>query len=157
MSNDDLKTLRKQLASALTGGESHITFDKVVTDFPAKARGEKPAGAPHSAWELVEHMRIAQRDILDFSRDAKHKSPKFPEGYWPKSATPEDDAAWKKSVEAFEEDSKEMGRLIESGELFTAFAHGDGQNLLREALLVTTHNSYQLGQLVFLKRMLEKG
>ncbi len=154
MSNDDLKALRKQLASAIYGGESHITFDKVVKDFPADARGAKPEGVPHSAWELIEHMRIAQRDILDFSRDPKHRSPNFPEGYWPSSDKPPSDTAWDESVRAFEQDAKELKKLIEHGDLFAAFAHGEGQTLLREALLVANHNSYELGQVVFLKRML---
>ncbi len=154
MSNDELKILRQQLASGIGGGESHITFDKAIKDFPAPERGTKPAGAPHSAWELVEHMRIAQHDILEFSQNPDHKSPKFPEGYWPATAVPPDASAWDKTVKAFERDAKELAKLIETGDLFTAFAHGDGQTLLREALITATHNSYHLGELVFLKRML---
>ncbi len=154
MGNDDLKKLGKQLVGALSGGESHITFDKVVKDFPAEARASKPHGAPHSAWELIEHMRIAQRDILDFSRNPKHESPEFPDGYWPASEAPPSEAAWDQSVQAFQRDAKELGQLLETGDLFTPFPHGDGQTLLREALLVANHNSYELGQLVFLKRML---
>ena len=154
MSNDDTKALRKQLASAIYGGESHITFDKAVKDFPVDARGAKPEGVPHSAWELIEHMRIAQRDILNFSRDPKHKSPKFPEGYWPKSDKPPSEAAWEESVKAFEQDAQELTKLIEQGDLFTPLSQGEGQTLLREVLLVANHNSYELGQVVFLKRML---
>ncbi|MDQ2776349.1 MAG: DinB family protein [Acidobacteriota bacterium] len=154
MSNDDLTILRKQLVSALGGGESHIIFEAAVKDFPPEHRGAKPAGAPHSAWELIEHMRIAQRDIIDFVRDPRHKSPHFPEGYWPKTSTPADEAAWAKTVQGFESDRKELAQLIEKDDLFTALPHGDGQTLLREALLVANHNSYELGQVVFLKRML---
>lgn len=154
MNNDKLKILRDQLVSAIGGGESHITFEKVVKDFPPAARGQKPQGAPHSAWELVEHMRIAQRDILDFARDANHQSPAFPDGYWPKTEAPPSDDAWQKSVSAFEQDAKELAQLIRNSDLFTPFPHGDGQILLREAILVANHNSYELGQLVFLKRML---
>lgn len=154
MSNDDLTILRKQLVSALSGGESHITFDKVVKDFPPEARGAKPHKAPHSAWELVEHMRIAQRDILDFARDPNHQSPEFPKGYWPASESPPSEAAWKHSVDAFQRDGKELGQLLQTADLFAALPHGQGQTLLREALVAANHNSYQLGQLVFLKRML---
>ena len=154
MSNDDLTILRKQLVSALSGGESHITFDKVVKDFPPEARGAKPHETPHSAWELVEHMRIAQRDILDFARDPNHQSPEFPAGYWPDREAPSSEAAWKQSVEAFQRDGKEFGQLLEKADLFVPLTHGQGQTLLREALVAANHNSYQLGQLVFLKRML---
>ncbi len=155
MNSDQEKALRKQLAGGLSGGESHTTFDKVVKDFPVQARGAKPAGAPHSAWELVEHMRIAQRDILDFSRNAKHTSPKFPEGYWPKSAAPPNEQAWDESVKAFQEDENAFAKLLQEADLFTPLAQGDGQTLLREAVVLANHNSYQLGQLVFLKRMIE--
>ena len=154
MNNDELKTLREQLTTALGGGESHITFDKVVKDFPPGARGQKPQGAPHSAWQLVEHMRIAQRDILEFSRNPNHHSPKFPDGYWPETEAPQNDDAWRKSVSAFEQDFQELAQLIRNSDLFTPFPHGDGQTLLREAIVVANHNSYHLGELVFLKRML---
>jgi DinB superfamily len=154
MSNDDLKMLRKQLVNALSGGESHTTFDKVVKDFPPQARGTKPHNTPHSAWELVEHMRIAQRDILDFARDPKHQSPEFPKGYWHESESPPSEAAWKQSVDAFQRDSKELGQLLETADLFASLPHGQGHTLLREAVVAANHNSYQLGQLVFLKRML---
>ena len=127
MNDDDLKTLRKQLVSAISGGESHITFDKVLSDFPRAMRGAKPEGAPHSAWELIEHMRITQRDILDFVRDPQHQSPQFPEGYWPKSSTPPSAEAWDACVRAFQEDSRELAHLIEEADLFTPFPHGSGQ------------------------------
>jgi hypothetical protein len=154
MDDDDLKQVRRQLGSAISGGESHITFEKVVKDFPVESRGVKPQGAPHTAWELVEHMRIAQRDILEFSHDARHQSPEFPEGYWPQTAAPPDAKAWDASVAAFLRDEQELKSLVHKADLFTPFEHGEGQNLLREALLVANHNSYELGQLVFLKRML---
>ena len=147
--------MRKQLASALSGAESHITFDKALSDFPHSMRGAKPHGAPHSAWELIEHMRIAQRDILDFIRDPQHESPAFPDGYWPPTPTPPSNEAWDACVRAFQEDRRELERLIEKADLFAPFPHGSGQTLLREAIVAANHNSYQLGQVVFLKRMLE--
>ncbi len=156
MSTQETETLRTQLATAMSGRESHIDFDSAMKDFPAEARGAKPAGAPHSAWELVEHMRIAQHDILEFSRNSQHKSPKWPDEYWPKTAAPPDAKAWDAAVKSFGQDAREFSKLVEDvqQDLFKPFAYGDGQTLLREALLVATHNSYHLGQLIFLKKML---
>ncbi|MBV9762306.1 MAG: DinB family protein [Acidobacteriaceae bacterium] len=149
-------TLRAQLVTAMSGRESQVEFASAVQDFPPDLRGTKPAGAPHSAWQLLEHMRIAQHDILEFSRNAHHKSPKWPEGYWPSAAEPPDAKAWDSCIQAFERDARELDRLIEDSkhDLFQPIPHGDGQTLLREALLVATHNSYHLGQLVFLKKIL---
>lgn len=148
--------LRQGLVDAMRGHQAHADFDSVIENFPPEMRGAKLHGVPHSAWELLEHMRIAQRDILDFSRDADHHSPDWPEGYWPKSSAPPNAAAWETSVKAFQNDSLEMNKLVQDlqGNLFQPFEHGDGQTLLREALLVASHNSYHLGQIVFLKKML---
>jgi DinB superfamily len=156
MNHDESDSLRKMLVDAMRGHQSHLDFDAALKDFPAETRSVKPPGAPHTAWQLLEHMRIAQRDILDFSRDPKHKSPEWPEGYWPPSEAPPDDAAWEASVRAFQNDAREFNKLVSdpAEDLFKPFAHGDGQTLLREALLTATHNSYHLGQLVFLKKML---
>ena len=141
----------------MRGHNAHIEFDAAVKDFPVEARGVRPAGAPHSAWELLEHLRIAQHDILEFCRNPRHKSPKWPEGYWPKSEAPPDAKAWDASVKAFQRDARDVNELVRDGgqDLFRAFEHGDGQTLLREALLVASHNSYHLGQLVFLKKMVK--
>ncbi len=156
MSTKESDVLRSQLVDAMRGHHAHIDFDAAVKDFPVEAQGVKPAGAPHSAWQLLEHLRIAQHDILEFCRNPKHKSPNWPEGYWPNTEAPPDAKAWDASVKAFQQDAREMDKLVEDGEqnLFRAFEHGDGQTLLREALLVASHNSYHLGQLVFLKKML---
>ncbi len=154
MSTKETDPLRAQLVTAMSGRESHIDFSSAIRDFPVEGRGEKPEGAPHSAWELLEHMRIAQHDILEFCRNAKHKSPKWPEGYWPKMEAPPDEKAWDAAVASFQQDARELSKLVEdpTQDLFKALEHGEGQTLLREALLVATHNSYHLGQLVFLKK-----
>lgn len=154
MSTKDTETLRAQLVVAISGRESHIDFASAVSDYPIEARGRKAVGVPHSAWELLEHMRIAQHDILEFSRNPQHKSPKWPDGYWPKSETPPDEQAWDESVASFKRDAADLEKLIEDphSDLFKTFTRGEGQTLLREALLVATHNSYHLGQLVFLKK-----
>ncbi|MGA8027997.1 MAG: DinB family protein [Bryobacteraceae bacterium] len=157
--NESDATLRALLVAAMRDGQSHINFDSAVGDFPMDLRGSKAAGAPHSAWQLLEHMRIAQRDILEFSRDPNYKSPKWPEGYWPPIAIPPSTAAWDESIDAFRKDAQGLSDLIQDvqQDLFKPFEHGDGQTLLREALLVATHNSYHLGQFVFLKKMLAGG
>jgi hypothetical protein len=152
--NDDL--LRKQILELLRGGSSHLNFDTAIADLPVKLRGAKPAGLDFTAWRLLEHMRIAQWDILEFSRNPKYVSLEFPAGYWPKTDAPPNDAAWKKSVAAFRADLKAMQRLVEDPEtdLFARIPWGDGQTILREALLVADHNGYHLGQMVMLRRLL---
>ena len=148
--------LREQLVTAMRGDQSHIVFDAVVKDFPAEWAGVRPKGAPHTAWQLLEHMRIAQHDILEFSRNPKHQSPKWPEGYWPATDSPPNDKAWKASIAAFRKGAKAMDGLIGDlgRNLFKAIEGGQGQTLLREALVLAAHNSYHLGQLEYLKKML---
>ena len=152
----DRDALRKHVLELLGGGSAHVDFDSVVGGFPVQRAGEKPAGAAHTAWQLLEHMRIAQWDILEFSRDPKHVSPPWPEGYWPQSEAPPSKTAWNKSVRAFRADLKAMQDLVADpgANLFARIPHGEGQTILREALLVADHNSYHLGQLMFLRRLL---
>jgi DinB superfamily len=148
--------LREHVVSLLTGGHAHAMFEDAVKDLPVELRGKTPKGGDHSPWELLEHLRIAQWDILEFSRDPHYRSPKFPEGYWPKTKAPEDEKAWDKSVRAFRRDLKEMCELVrnESTDLFAVIPHGDGQTVLREALLTADHNAYHIGQLVLVRKML---
>jgi len=156
MSTSQQAALREQLEHALRGDQSHIEFDAMIADFPIEQAGVKPHGAPHSAWQLLEHLRIAQHDILEFSRDPKHKSPPWPEGYWPKTEVPPNAHAWSESVAAFQKEFKAMQKLISdpTSDLYAAIEGGDGQTLLREAIVLAAHNSYHLGQLMFLKKML---
>jgi len=148
--------LRKHLLDLFEGGEAHLDFDSALDRFPPERAGERPAGSPHSVWQLLEHIRIAQWDILEFSRNPKHVSPEWPAGYWPPTEGPPDTAAWKASIRAFHADRKAMKDLIAdpANDLFARIAHGDGQTLLREALLIADHNSYHLGQLVTVRRLL---
>jgi hypothetical protein len=150
------QALREQLASLLKGGEAHVHFMDAIEGFPEAKRGAFAAGLRHTGWQLLEHVRIAQWDILEFSRNAKHVSPGFPEGYWPKTPVPPDEAAWAKSVEGFQHDLQEMTKLVknEKTDLYAAIRHGDGKTILREALLLADHNAYHLGQLVDLRRAL---
>ena len=148
MAND--KALREHLLKLLEGKGAHVDFDTAVKKASVAARGKRPKGAAHSPWEILEHMRIAQSDILEFSRDAKHVSPEWPSGYWPKSAAPPNRTAWNKSVSAFRADHAAMCALVadESTDLDAPIPHGDGQTILREALLVADHNAYHVGALV---------
>ncbi|MGB0037101.1 MAG: DinB family protein [Candidatus Acidiferrales bacterium] len=152
----DEKALREQLRRALAWGEAHVDWKKAFAGLEEKQRGAKPGGAPYSAWELLEHVRIGQWDILEFCRDAKHKSPDWPSGYWPKSAAPPNPAAWEKSVKAFEQDLEAVGKLVTDPktDLLAPIPHGSGQTILREALLVADHNSYHLGQFVMLRKLM---
>jgi len=155
MSND--KALREHLVTELLQSDhAHVDFDAAVKDFPSALRGTRPKGFPHSPWEILEHLRLAQWDILEFSRDPKHVSPKFPEGYWPSSPTPPHESAWENSADDIRAELKAMIKLVEneSTDLFSKIPHGDGQTILREALVFADHNSYHLGQLVLLRRLL---
>lgn len=142
------------LVDALRGHQAHTDFDSALEDFPVEARGWKPHGGTHTAWELLEHMRMSQWDILEFSRNPKHQSPEWPEGYWPKTEAPPSDKAWNDSVKAFQRGAAEFNKLVQDlqNKLLEPFEHGDGQTLLREALLVICHNSYHLGQLMYVKK-----
>ena len=155
MPDQSTEQLRQQLADAMCGHQAHIDFDSAIEDFPPEIQGIKPPGAPHTAWQLLEHMRIAQHDILEFSRNPEYKSPKWPDDYWPKTEAPPNSEAWANSVKSFRQDAKEMIKLVRDPkkDLFRPFTHGSGQTLLREALLVVSHNSYHLGQLMFLKKL----
>ena len=148
--------LREHVLELLSGEHAHASFEQVVTDFPPKLRGERPAGLLHSAWMLLEHMRIAQWDILDFSRNPKYRTAKWPDDYWPKSPSPPSNAAWNDSVKRFEEDLEAMKQLVRNPEtdLFARIPWGDGQTILREALLVADHNSHHLGQLIDVRKLL---
>jgi len=154
MAND--KALRQHVLSLLKGGNAHVDFDSAFKDLPAGLRGKRPKGTQHSLWEVLEHLRIAQWDILEFSRDPKHKSPEFPDGYWPRTPAPPDETAWDESLRSFRKDLKAMCDLVadESTDLFAKIPHGDGQTILREALLTADHNAYHLGEAVLLRRLL---
>jgi len=148
--------LRQHLVNLLRGRGAHVDFEKAMAGLPAALRGARHAKLPFTPWRLLEHMRIAQWDILEFSRDAKHVSPEWPEGYWPTSDGPASAAAWEASVAAFRRDLARMEALVKNPRtnLYARIPHGTGQTILREALLVADHNSYHLGQLVLLRRLL---
>jgi hypothetical protein len=154
MSND--KALRQHLANLLSSDGAHLNLRQAIAGLPPSLRGAKPDAAPRSPWELLEHIRMAQWDILEFSRNPKHVSPDWPAGYWPKSAAPPTAAAWDKSVKEVERDLEAMKKLVLNPEtdLFAKIPHGSGQTILREALLIADHNAYHVGQIVLLRRLL---
>lgn len=150
------KILREHLLNLLSGRGAHVDWKASFHDVPPKLRGVRPSGLPYSLWELLEHMRLAQWDILEFSRDAKHVSPDWPAGYWPGSEAPPDAKAWDKSLKSFEKDLGAMKKLVANPktDLFSKIPHGTGQTVLREALLVADHNAYHLGQVLAVRRLL---
>ena len=152
----DLAALRAHLVRVLDSHDAHVDFQSAVTDIPADRRGEQPEGLPFSPWQLLEHMRIAQHDILDFCRNPKYQEMHWPDDYWPKTPAPPDAAAWEASVSAFRDDLEAMKQLASDPtlDLFAKIPHGSGQTYLREVLLVADHNAYHLGQLIAVRRLL---
>jgi hypothetical protein len=152
---DDQKGLREHVLELLEGKSAHIDLETAINGFPVSKINTRVENSPHTAWELLEHIRIAQWDILEFSRDSEHESPEFPDGYWPKGEGTHEE--WRKSVGQVFGDLQQMRDLVadDKTDLFAKIPHGDGQTVLREALLVADHNAYHLGQLMLLCRMLE--
>jgi len=152
----DEKVLRQHVLELLAGGHAHADLKTALAGLPPQLRGKKPKGAEHTAWQLLEHIRIAQWDILEFSRNPNHVSPKWPEGYWPKTEAPPSAAAWNTSIRKTQADQKAMEKLVTSTktDLLAPIPHGTGQTVLREALLLADHNAYHVGQLVLLRRLL---
>ncbi|HEV8583042.1 MAG TPA: DinB family protein [Thermoanaerobaculia bacterium] len=153
---DQDRILRDHLLELLRGGSAHLDFEKAIGGLSPELRGAKAPGLPHTVWQLLEHLRIAQWDILGFSRNPDHVSPPWPEGHWPESAAPPDDAAWDRSVETFLTELQEMQDLVADPktDLYAKIPWGDGQTILREAMLVADHNAYHLGQIVSVRQAL---
>lgn len=148
--------LRDHVIYLLRGGGAHLSFDEALAGLPRKSRGAKPSNIPHTPWRLLEHLRLAQWDILDFCINPQYQERSFPDDYWPRSDAPPDDAAWEDSIKRFHADLARIEKLVADPEsdLFARIPWGDGQTLLREALLVADHNAYHVGELVTLRRAL---
>lgn len=148
--------LRQHLVALLDGRQAHLNYDDILQDVPFAMQGKTAPGSPHTLWQLLEHLRIAQWDILEFSRDAQHVSPEFPKGYWPETSEPPASKSWLESVSSFTSDLEGMKQLVlaPSTDLYVPIPHGNGQTILREALLVADHNAYHLGQMLLLRRQL---
>jgi hypothetical protein len=155
MDKDD--SVRKHVLYLLRDGGAHMSFDDFVGSFPADLCNRKIDGLPYTAWQVLEHMRLAQWDILEFRRVASHVSPEFPKGYWPEPEEPGTPALWQKTIDEFQNDLKQMEALVEdpSTDLYAKIPHGDGQTILREALLIADHNAYHLGALAVMARIVK--
>jgi uncharacterized damage-inducible protein DinB len=153
---DTTVALRHQLSLLLERSEAHTGFDAAVAEIPPESRGTRPTGLPHSAWELLEHIRLAQRDILEFCQEADYVKRAWPADYWPSTPGPPSLEAWDESVDAVRRDREELQRMIEDPEvdLLDTVPHGNTQTYLREALLVADHNAYHVGQLMVVRRLL---
>ena len=147
-------TLRAELAELLTSSGAHADFDKAVKGFPLEDAGKLPKGVTWSAWQLLEHMRIAQADILEYVSTPDYREKKWPEEYWPKSPSPPSKKAWTESVRAFKSDQKKLAAMLETSDPLRPIPFANNKTLLKEILLVTDHNAYHLGELVLLRKLL---
>lgn len=149
-----MKDLVAELKTLLKGGVAHVGLKDATSGIPFQLLGEAPQGLPYSIWQLVEHIRIAQWDMLEFSRDPEHISPEWPKGYWPSESAPSDEATWQKTLEKIENDLAAFLNLLETEDLYQPFEHGSGQNILREALQIADHNAYHVAEIVIIRRLL---
>ena len=148
------QTLVHELIWLLEGGGAHAGFDEALDGLPEELRGKKVDKLPYSIWQLVEHIRIAQWDMVKFSQHEKHISPPWPEGYWVKETAPDDDEAWVKSIQQINDDRNDFIDLLKSENIYTKFPHGDGQSILREALQIADHNAYHIAEIIVIRRLL---
>lgn len=151
---DDHKILIEELIKLLNGGSAHAGFDEAITGLPKEARRIKPDKLPYSIWQLVEHIRIAQCDMLEFSKSEKHRSPAWPDEYWVKETAPAGEAEWEKSVKQINDDRNGFINLLKHGDIYKAIPHGDGQSILREALQIADHNAYHNAEIIVIRRLL---
>lgn len=152
--NNEHKILIEEIVHLLQGGNAHANIKKALDGLPKNQRGAKPDKLPYSIWQLVDHIRIAQWDMLEFCKDGSHQSPEWPDGYWPKETEPGSDEAWDQSVNQINKDLDELIELVKTGDLFTRIPHGDGQHILREALQAADHMAYHIAEIIVIRRLL---
>ncbi len=152
--SDHSRSLVNEIIKLMNGGTAHASLEDALKDLPAEQRGERPHGLPYSIWQLVEHIRIAQWDMLEFSKDALHESPKWPEEYWPKETAPASEEAWNNSLAQIKKDLQEMTELVKTEDLHKPIPHGTGQTLLREALQIADHTGYHIAEIIVIRRLL---
>jgi hypothetical protein len=143
-----------ELVKLLNGGSAHASLDHALDGLPANLRGIKPEKLPYTIWQLVEHIRIAQWDMLKFSKDANHESPQWPDGYWVKDPAPKDEKEWTQSLKQISEDKEEFIGLLMSSDIYEKIPHGHGQSILREALQIADHNAYHTAEIIVIRRLL---
>lgn len=149
-----MKELIEELKKLLNGGGAHVGLKDVTKGVPFKMLGEVPHGLPYSIWQLVEHIKITQWDMLEFSRNPNHISPEWPKGYWPVERAPASETAWESTLKQVDDDLKAFLCLVEKEDLYQPFQNGSGQNLLREALQIADHNAYHIAEIVMIRRLL---
>lgn len=156
MTVTETEALRAHLVKALEGRQAHVDLETTLAKIAFEDLGQRPKGASYTLWEVLEHLRLAQWDIVEFSKSPGHVSPEYPEGYWPESRAPEDEAEWRQCRDAILADLEAMKALVSDAgvDLFAAIPNGEGQTVLREAMLVADHNAYHLGQIVLMMKML---
>ncbi len=148
--------VREQLIDLLTGGNAHMPFDQAVENFPVEAMNVEAPNIPYTPWRLLEHMRIAQWDILEFIRNPKHVSPPWPEGYWPPADARADQERWNRTVQEFRSDQRVLQKMVQdpANDLYASLPHAEGYNLLREILVAADHNAYHLGEFGLIRQAL---
>jgi hypothetical protein len=148
--------LRDQLLALLDGGHAHMPFDMIVAEMPLGATNSKPPNFNYTPWHLLEHMRLAQHDILEFIRDPEYQSPPWPEGFWPPEDKTTDEAGWQRSVSRFQADLAAIRELVRSKDtdFFAPIPHARDYTIFREVLVVADHNAYHLGELITLRQVL---
>jgi hypothetical protein len=151
---DSHEILIREIIKFLQDGGAHASLDDALSGLPAALRGKKPDNLPYSIWQLVEHIRIAQWDMLEFCKDANHKSLKWPEEYWPKETSPANDSAWENSITQINADLEEFIQLLNSANIYQKLPHGQGQSILREALQIGDHNAYHIAEIIMIRRLL---
>jgi uncharacterized damage-inducible protein DinB len=154
--SDSLDPLRDHLVRLLDWHEAHVAFDEAIDGVGPAHRSVTPPGLPYSPWQLLEHLRITQHDILDFCVNSRYKDKKWPDDYWPASTEPPSEAAWDESVASYVRDREALKQLVRDPktDFYAKIAHGTGQTYLREFLLVADHNAYHVGQIVLVRRLL---
>jgi len=151
---DNSQILLTEIIQLLNGGTAHAKLDDALNGLPANLRGERPHGLPYSIWQLVEHIRIAQLDMLEFSKDGNHQSPKWPDEYWPTETEPANEEAWEASIAQSKKDLNELIELVKNGNLYEPIPHGTGQTILREALQAADHTAYHVAEIIVLRRLM---
>lgn len=151
---DKHDNLIDELVHLLQGGGAHANLEKALAGLPPKLRGAKVENVPYTIWQLLEHIRIAQWDMLEFSKDGAHQSPNWPDDYWVKDPAPVDDAAWDKTVKQINDNLAEFIKLLKKEDVYAPIPHGSGQNILREALQIADHNAYHVAEIIMLRRVL---
>jgi hypothetical protein len=152
--NNEHQILIDEITHLLQGGNAHADLKKALDGLPPKLRGVKVDKLPYTIWQLVEHIRIAQWDMLEFSKDGSHESPNWPDGYWPKELAPKDDQAWNNCLEQIDNDLEALIKLVKSEDIYKKVPHGDGQTILREALQAADHNAYHIAEIIVIRRLL---